>query len=216
MQDFWPHNPEFNREQFAWCPETVICSALEEGAKLLRERLHAAERPIANLHAWYATAHRDSDQRREPFSMEEFCWFLPPKDREMGQAPPSAAGAAMLALCEQHQVPGFAMAFYDALATAGEGTPPPSLLALLAEDALLLAPVEHQDGWQGLLLAEDSAAGQQRIFKLAGDPQRLVTLLVPTAPDSAAPAWAAANSWLPIVQSPDSNSPPPALLPESL
>jgi hypothetical protein len=122
----------------------------------------------------------------------------------------------MLALCELRQVPGFAMAFYDALATAGEGTPPPPLLALLADDALLLAPVEHQDGWRGLLLAEDTAAGQERTFRLADDPQRLVTLLVPIAPDAAAPAWAAADSWLPIARSGDSNPPPPELLPESL
>jgi hypothetical protein len=121
----------------------------------------------------------------------------------------------MLALCEQRQVPGFAMAFYDALATAGEGTPPPTPLALLAEDALLLAPVEHQDGWRGLLLAEDTAAGQERTFRLADDPQRLVTLIVPLALDAAAPAWAAADSWLPIAQSLGSNPPPPALLPES-
>ena len=148
--------------------------------------------------------------------MEDFCWFLLPKDEGEAEGPPAAAGAAMLALCEARQVPGFAMAFYDALATAGEGTPPPTLLALLADDALLLAPVEHQDGWRGLLLAEDTAAGQERTFRLADDSQRLVTLLVPTAPDAAAPAWAAADSWLPIAQSPDSSAPPPALPPESM
>ncbi len=149
--------------------------------------------------------------------MEEFCWFLPPKDRDdAADAPPAAAGAAMLVLCEAVQVPGFAMAFYDPLATAGEGTPPPSLLALLADDALLLAPVEHQDGWRGLLLAEDTAADQVRTFRLADDSQRLVTLLVPPSPDAAMPAWAAANSWLPTVQSPGSNPLPAELLPESL
>jgi hypothetical protein len=147
--------------------------------------------------------------------MEEFCWFLPPKDQDAAEGPPAVAGAAMLALCEARQVPGFAMAFYDALATAGEGTPPPPLLALLADDALLLAPVEHQDGWRGLLLAEETAAGLERTFRLADDSQRLVTLLVPPSPDAAAPAWAAADSWLPIVQSPGSNPQPPALLPES-
>jgi hypothetical protein len=67
----------------------------------------------------------------------------------------------------------------------------------------------------GLLLAEETASGQPRIFRLADDLQRLVTLLVPIAPDAAAPAWAAADSWLPIVQSPGSNPQPPELLPES-
>jgi hypothetical protein len=118
----------------------------------------------------------------------------------------------MLALCDGQQVPGFAMAFYDALATAGEGVNPPTPLALLADDALLLAPVEHQDGWRGLLLAEDTAAGQVRTFRLADDPQRLVSLLVPLAPDAATPAWAAADSWLPNAQSPGSNPAPAALL----
>lgn len=148
--------------------------------------------------------------------MEEFCWFLPPKEQDEAEGPPTEAGAAMLALCELRQVPGFAMAFYDALATAGEGIAPPTPLALVADDALLLAPVEHQDGWRGLLLAEDTAAGQERSFRLADDPQRLVTLRVPIAPDAAAPAWAAADSWLPIAQSLGNTPPPLALLPESL
>ena len=107
------------------------------------------------------------------------------------------------------------MAFYDALATAGEGHHPPTPLALLADDALLLAPVEHQDGWRGLLLAEDTAAGQVRTFRLADDLQRVVTLLVPAAPDAATPAWAAAGAWLPIAQSPGSNPLPVALPPVS-
>ena len=148
--------------------------------------------------------------------MADFCWHLPPAaDGDKPQGPPAEAGAAMLAICEQQQVPGFAMAFYDALATAGEGVNPPTPLALLADDALLLAPVEHQDGWRGLLLAEDTAAGQARAFRLADDPQRVVTLLVPSAPDAATPAWAAAGAWLPSAQSPGSNPPPAALPPGS-
>jgi hypothetical protein len=121
----------------------------------------------------------------------------------------------MLALCEAQQVPGFAMAFYDALATAGEGVTPPTLLALLADDALLLAPVEHQDGWRGLLLAEDTAAGQVREFRMAGDPQRVVSLLVPDAADAATPAWAAAGAWLPIAQSAGNTPQLPAMPPGS-
>lgn len=149
--------------------------------------------------------------------MEHFCWALPPKVGEEAVAgPPAEAGAAMLALCEAEQVPGFALAFYDSLAAAGEGIAPPRLLALLADDALLLAPVEHQDGWRGLLLAEDTAAGQVRAFRLADDPQRVVSLLVPLAPDAAMPAWAAANSFLPIAQSPDSNPALPEMRPELL
>ena len=150
--------------------------------------------------------------------MEDFCWFLPPKvGGEATSGPPVEAGAAMLALCEgqQVQIPGFAMAFYDALATAGEGVTPPTPLALLADDALLLAPVEHQDGWRGLLLAEDTAADQVRAFRLADDSQRVVTLLVPSAPDAATPAWAAAGAWLPSAQSPGSNPLPVALPPGS-
>jgi hypothetical protein len=169
--------------------------------------LHAAERPIANLHAWYATHHRDTDKRSDPFTMEEFCWFMPPKDQEQQEGPPAKAGAAMLALCERRQVPGFAMGFYDVLATAGEGVTPPTPQALMTADAILLAPVEHVDGWRGLLLAEDSASGQERAFRLAEDPAVVVTLLVPPSPDAAAPAWAAADSWLPTVQSPGSTAP---------
>lgn len=134
--------------------------------------------------------------------MEEFCWFLPPKD-EVTTGPPPEAGAALLALCERQLAPGFAMGFYDALADAGEGVAAPALLALLADDALLLAPQEGADGWRGLLLAQDTAAGQPRAFTVL-DRDQTVWLDVPAAPDAATPAWAAADSWLPIVRSPDS------------
>lgn len=120
---------------------------------------------------------------------------------EPGDLPPAAAGAAALALGED--LPGFAMAFYPDLETVGRDRPAPSRLALLAEDAILLAPVPTATGWRGFLIADDTAAGQVREFRqLGGDPGPPCWLSVP-ADESAVGVWAVDGAVLAIAQSPD-------------
>jgi hypothetical protein len=130
---------------------------------------------------------------------------------EPGDQPPREAGAALLALVARKQLPGFAMAFYEPLSAAGRDHPPPARLALVADDAILLAPKLTATGWAGFLIAEDTAAGQDREFKAAEDPEATWMLSVP-APESWAAVWAEEAASLATPQSPhtpDSPSPPP-------
>ena len=140
--------------------------------------------------------------------LEEFTFF---RDAPDGERPPVEAGAAMLALIAAERFPSFGLAFYEALHTAGQGQPPPSPLALVADDAILLAPQQTAAGWAGFLIAEDSAADQVRAFQLQETGQT-VWLAVPPAPGSGAAVWAVAAASLPIQPSPhtlDSPSAPP-------
>jgi hypothetical protein len=81
--------------------------------------------------------------------------------------PPSAAGAAMLALLEQDLFPHFAIngPWLEDLAREGKDVDPPRRLCWAAEDAILLAPWRHDSThWGGMLVAMASAAGQVRQF----------------------------------------------------
>lgn len=108
----------------------------------------------------------------------------------------------MLALIAAGQFPSWALAFYGALQAAGKDASPPPTLALLADDAILLAPRFTPSGWTGFLIAEDQASGQPRAFHPPGQPEAVVWLSVPVAPEPAA-VWAVAASSLPTL-------PPPA------
>lgn len=68
-------------------------------------------------------------------------------------------GAAFLELERRGLLPAFALAADDRLERAGKGHPAPPVLALIHEQAMLLAPWRSGDQWHGYLLAEPEASG---------------------------------------------------------
>lgn len=118
-----------------------------------------------------------------------------------GDLPPAAAGAAALALIAAEQFPGFAMASYPELEAAGRDRPAPPRLALIADDAILLAPSPTATGWRGFLIAEDTAAGQVRAFRQPGE-EEPCWLSVP-ADGSSVGVWVVDGAVLTTAQSPD-------------
>jgi hypothetical protein len=142
--------------------------------------------------------------------LADYCLF---RQREPGEQPPIEAGAAMLALIAARQFPSFALTFYEPLQQAGQGQPPPSPLALVADDAILLAPRRTAGGWSGFLIAEHSAADQVRAFHWPGQPDPVVSLAVAPPASGAAAVWAEAGACLPIRESPPAPAPLPFPLP---
>jgi len=144
--------------------------------------------------------------------LADYCLF---RQRQPGEQPPADAGAAMVALIAARQFPSFALTFYEPLLQAGQGQPAPSPLALMAEDAILLAPRRQGEAWTGFLIAEHSAADQVRAFHWPGDadPVPVAWLAVAPPASGAAAVWAEAAACLPIRQSPPApllpSSPPP-------
>jgi hypothetical protein len=138
------------------------------------------------------------------------CFFWPEGEDGGGPSgPPAAAGSAAVALLALGLFPAWALSFIEPLLQAGEDQPTPARLALLADDALLLAPVEAGDlsqrgGWGGLLIAEDTAAGQLREFSSEDQAVR-VWLRVPPPSELGSAVWAEEVACLPIQQPPDSN-----------
>ena len=132
--------------------------------------------------------------------LQDYCLFRQP---EPGERPPIEAGAALLALIAARQCPGFALAFYEPLQQAGQGAPAPQPLALIADDAILLAPQLTAAGWRGFLIAEHSAADQVRPFRWPGDlvePAHWLRVPLPSAGPAA--TWAEAAACLPTVEPP--------------
>lgn len=162
--------------------------------------LQDAERPIAYLHQRLIAVNSTADGPPVP-SLDDLCLY---RIREPGDAPPAEAGAAMLALIRAQQFPGWALTFYEALEAVGRDQPPPPTLALVAEDAILLAPRFTPGGWQGFLIAEGPAAGQPRAFYPPGQPEAMTWLAVPAAPEPGA-VWAAASASLPTLPPPGSS-----------
>lgn len=91
--------------------------------------------------------------------------------------PPASAGAAMEVMIAKRSFPTWALFAYKPLKAASDGNAP-MRLALVADDAILLAPAKRRDGWCGFLICQNSASGQVRTFTDLSDSSR-ISLLVP-------------------------------------
>jgi hypothetical protein len=131
--------------------------------------------------------------------LTELCIF---RDQQPGERPPSAAGAAMLALIGRNLFPSWALAFYDHLSQAAKGHAPPPRLALIANDAILLAPEPAPGGWRGFIIAEGQVQGQVRAFHWPDDPAALLWLAVPRASAGGGAVWAEEAAFLATRPSP--------------
>ncbi len=126
--------------------------------------MHREELTTAQLALIQAESNRNKETKPEPFKLQDFCFFA---DTTETPKPPSAAGAAMLALLEQDLFPYWAIngPWLEDLEREGKGVDPPHRLCWAAEDAILLAPWRHDSShWSGMLIAMASAAGQVRHF----------------------------------------------------
>ncbi|ACT65627.1 predicted protein [Cyanophage PSS2] len=127
-----------------------------EGVKLERERFHALELPTAQLAALTANLNRDSKKNRKPFSAEDFCFFM---DRDANK-PEERAARAYMKLEELEELPDWAV-FCATDFLHGEGKPFLSDPALRGDGFLLLAPVEIDEGFRGLLIAQYKVSGKK-------------------------------------------------------
>ena len=160
--------------------------------------------PIARLHQRLVAVNTTDAKLIPP--VEDLYIF---RDVEPGERPPSEAGAAMLALINAKVFPAFALAFYDVLSAAGKDHEPPPLLALVAADAILLAPRQSPGGWSGFLIAEGTAQGQVREFHWPDQPdQPGLQLAVPVSSAGVAAVWAEEAAFLAIRPSPDTPDSP--------
>lgn len=110
----------------------------------------------------------------------------------------------MIELIAQQLFPTFALVAYEDLLSAGKNQPTPKPLALISDDAILLAPKQVTGGWTGFLITEATAQEQIRPFRWPGQVDQVAFWLQVPAPASGlgGAVWATEAAFLAIRQSP--------------
>ena len=129
--------------------------------KLEKKRLHHLEAPAALQTSILANINRDPKKARRPFAMEDFCIYLSKEDKNI---PSAEFGSAALALIERRMFPSWGLFAYKDLKEAASGEPP-DILALMADDIIILAPRITGEIVQGMIIALESASGQVRFLR---------------------------------------------------
>ena len=126
-----------------------------------QEELHAQEMPICVNTSLLANVNRDPSHSKKPWDPLDFSIYAP---RESGDSPSVMAAAAYMSLASTHQLPTWAL-FCFADFKQGANVQPPMLVAFVCEDAVLLAPVESDVTFSGLLIAMESASNSVRTMR---------------------------------------------------
>lgn len=142
-------------------PYDYVVIAARRLTKLRQRELHEYERPISLLVSQNAEINRNRKKRKKPYTMDEFFLY---KDKDDLNLPNARYGAAAKKLIELEQFPAWALFVYKDLVARADGAIPPEDLALIAEDAIILAPTYEDFECHGMLIAMESASDKVRRF----------------------------------------------------
>lgn len=124
--------------------------------------MHQAEIPVALQTAVIANQNRDPKKQRKPYTYEDFSVYKPREDLDL---PDGHYGAAMLAAISLGLMPSWALFCYKELTSNATQGYAPSEPIFVSEDAVLLHPVPVPSGYEGLLIARESAGNRSIVFK---------------------------------------------------
>ena len=116
---------------------------------------------MALLSSIQANSQRDTKKQRQPYSYLDFSFYKP---RDSGETPDGHYGAAYLELIRKKKLPSWALFCFKELSSSAAIDYVPGEPAFICEDAVLLHPVQKGSGYEGLLLALESAGDQRRVF----------------------------------------------------
>lgn len=105
-----------------------------------------------------ANMNRDVKKQRKPFTTEDFCFFV----EFSSNKPEEEAALAYMALVREKKLPPWALGVFSDFKHGAQTKRPIDELVMLGEDLILLAPVEIHEGFEGTLVAEQSASEQIR------------------------------------------------------
>ena len=170
----YPGDTEFTLGTYALLPYNYVISAYVRGTELRRESLHDSERPIAMVSSLLANKDRDPKKSKKGYSYEDFSFYKPAGGIN---GPEDYFGSAMLTLVKKKQLPSWALFCFKEVTSGADTSYIPEVCAFIAKDAMLLHPTRSGNGWKGLLIAQESASLQTRVF--ADDRGNKYTLSVP-------------------------------------
>ena len=108
-----------------------------------------------------ANSNRDRKKKAEPYNYLDFSFYKP---RNNEDSPEGYYGASYLDLLRRRLLPSWALFCYQAMSDAADPSYIPGEPALIAGDAILLHPMKKGNGYEGLLIALESAGDQVRTF----------------------------------------------------
>lgn len=140
------------------------------------QRLHEEERPIAMLAAQQAEMNRDKKKRRKPYDLSDFYIYVKDAGNDL---PDGVYGAAAGRLITLGKYPSWALFIYNDLKVNAKNAnaPEDKHVALISDNAIILAPKIRDDMCEGMLIALHNASNQVIEFKdLQGDS---IKILIP-------------------------------------
>ena len=173
MKKAFPGDPEYSWDRFYQLPYEYVLSGYYKLLELRKAELHELELPTALNTATYANSQRDPKSQKKPFTVLDFTFYQPSE----GSGPGAYYAACYMEVLKRKQMPAWALFCYKDVAQSDKGVTPGPILALIAEDVILIGPRKANEGVTGLLIAQESASGQARTFRdTDGSTQ---TLMVP-------------------------------------
>ena len=152
---------EFTYEKFWNLPYVYVLECYKMAQKMEQRRLHLQEKTSALHMSLAANLQRDPKKKKTPYTMSDFFLYQPRSESNKANA---KYGSAAMKLIQDGLYPTWALFCFSDL-TAHADNDPPSLVAFMAEDAILLGPLETGPGaFSGLLIAEESCSLQERVF----------------------------------------------------
>jgi len=157
----FPGDSDFSLENYADLPYNFVIKSIKALQAIKRKELFNYEIPIANIAAMQANFKRDPKKNKKAYTYKDFCFF---SSREDSDAPAVRYGSAAVQLAIQGRFPHWGLFVFSDLKKASNPNVIPEMLALVAEDAMLLAPIKTEYGWLGFLIAMESASDSVRTF----------------------------------------------------
>lgn len=161
MKYLFPGDPEFTFSEYSSLPYEYVLLSYENGLKRQNRHYHMVEGPTALLSSILANSNRDPKKKREPYKAEDFFMYQTKEDKNI---PSSIFGSAAMELVRVNLFPNWGLFAYKDLKTAATGSPP-EVLAYISDDALILGPLIEEKEVRGMILAMETAYGQERVMK---------------------------------------------------
>lgn len=161
MKSIYPGDSEFSLENYSSLPWAYVASAVSRGMAERHKHLHDYERPVALQSSMVANQNRDPKKQQQAYTYLDFSFYKPVGD---GETPQEYNGSAYMELIRSKRMPHWALFCFKSFSgSAAEGYVPDEA-GFVAEDAILVHPERTAGGWKGLLIAQESAGDQYRIF----------------------------------------------------
>ena len=178
MQEAFPGSLDFSYQNYWDLPYPFVIDAVWRIPSVLQRRHHWLERPTAVLTSMIANVNRDVKKNRKGYTASDFYLYEPAEQRDI---PHGSFGAAALALIKQQKFPSWGLFCFKALQEAAASSPiPPKDLALMADGAMLLAPVATDEGFSGMLICTEAAS--DKILPFEDDDGNVYLLETPPQP----------------------------------